>query len=80
MGPLILWGDFNARCGDVQAGGEVRMHCSVDPEKDHQGEALNDMMRSTSLCIVNGTKGKDAFTCVSSRGSSVVDYCIVPCM
>ena len=28
--------------------------------------------------IVNGTKGKDAFTCVSSRGSSVVDYCIVP--
>ena len=23
--------------------------------------------------------GKDAFTCVSSRGSSVVDCCIVPC-
>ena len=23
-------------------------------------------------------KGKDAFTCMSSRGSSVVDYCIVP--
>ena len=28
---------------------------------------------------MNGMKGKDAFTCVSSRGSSVVDYCMAPC-
>ena len=81
MGPLILCGGFNARCGDVQAGEEVTTSCSVDPVTNHQGarEALNDLVRSTGLCIVNGTKGKDAFTCVSSRGSSVVDYCIVPC-
>ena len=55
------------------------MRCTVDPGKNHQGEALNDLLRSTGLCIVNGMKGKDAFTCVSSRGSSVVDYCMVPC-
>ena len=53
--------------------------CTVDPGKNHQGEALNDLLRSTGLCIVNWTKGKDAFTCVSSIGSSVVGYFIVPC-
>ena len=29
------------------------------------------------MCIVYGRKGKDAFTCVSNKGSSVVDYCVV---
>jgi len=79
LGPLIFYGDSNARCGYVHAGGEVTTRCTVDPGKNRQEEALNDLVRSTGLCIVNGTKGKDAFTCVSSRGSSVVDYCIVPC-
>ncbi len=27
--------------------------------------------------VVNGRKGRDAFTCVSSRGCSVVEYCII---
>ena len=43
-----------------------------------QGEALIDFLTDTGLVIVNGRKGKDAFTCVSSRGRSVVDYCVVP--
>ena len=78
LGPLVVCGNFNARCGDVQdVGGEEAMRCTVDHEKNHQGEALNDLLRST-ICIVNGTKGKDAFTSVFSRGSSIVDYCIVP--
>ncbi len=34
---------------------------------------MNDLLRSTGVCVVNVTKGKDAFTCVSRRGSSVVD-------
>ena len=29
------------------------------------------------MTVVNRRKGKDAFTCVSGRGCSVVDYCIV---
>ena len=29
--------------------------------------------------VVNGRKGRDAFTCVSEKGCSVVDYCIVGC-
>ena len=29
------------------------------------------------MCVVSGRKGKDAFTCVSGRGCSVVDYRVV---
>ena len=58
LGPLIVCGDFNARCGDVQAGVVVTNCCTVDPGKNHQEEALNDLVRSTGLCIVNGIDGK----------------------
>lgn len=34
-------------------------------------------MRSTEICVVNEGKERDAFTCVSGRGGSVVDYCVV---
>ena len=27
--------------------------------------------------VVNGRKGRDAFTCISGKGSSVVDHCVV---
>ena len=29
------------------------------------------------MTVVNGRKGRDAFTCVSGRGCSEVYYCIV---
>ena len=45
----------------------------VDSVKNNQGEVLNDFLRSTGACIVNGRSGKDAFSCVASRGSLVVD-------
>ena len=50
----------------------------MDEVKNTQDEALIDFLKDTGLVIVNGRKGKDAFTCVSSRGRSVVDYCVAP--
>ena len=48
MGPVIICGDFNARCGNgVGEGGDVPPHMIVDSEKNHLGEALNDFLRST---------------------------------
>ena len=32
----------------------------------------------SGFCFVNGRKGRDDFTCISAKGASVVDYCIVP--
>ena len=34
-----------------------------------------NFLRSVNMGVVNGRKGKDAFTCVSGKGRSVVDYC-----
>ena len=31
------------------------------------------------MTVVNGRKGRDAFICVSEKGCSMVDYCIVGC-
>ena len=34
-------------------------------------------MKDLGLYFVNGRRGSDAFTCILSRGSSVVDYCMI---
>ena len=72
-GQVIVCGDFNARCGEL---------CDVDGEPSSvelvKGELLIDWMRSSGLVFVNGRQGRDHFTCISSRGRSVVDYCLVP--
>ena len=52
--------------------------CSVDLVKNSQGELLVDCMKSCGLVFVNGRQGLDQFTCISARGRSVVDYCLVP--
>ena len=49
----------------------------LDVVKNRQGEDLMDFLGNTGMRVVNGRGGKDGFTCVSGRGSSVVDYCIV---
>ena len=77
-GPMILCGDFNARCGrlDVECEG-MPSRKVIDEVKNSQGEEFVDFLRSVNMGVVNGRKGKDAFTCVSNRGRSVVDYCVV---
>ena len=43
------------------------------------GKALIDFLKCTNMCILNGRFGEgDAFTSVSNKGLSVVDYCLVP--
>ena len=46
--------------------------------KSGQGELLIDCMRNSGLLFVNGWHGRDHFTCISSRGRSVVGYCLGP--
>ena len=78
QGPLIICGDFNARCGELNTDRDgIPPRKVIDGVKNSQGEALVDFLRSTSMTEVNGRKGRDAFTCVSGKGCSVVDYCLV---
>jgi len=41
------------------------------------GKALIDFLKCTNMCILNGRFEGDAFTSVSTKGLSVVDYCLV---
>ena len=49
----------------------------IDEVKTERGEALVSFLRSSGLCLVNGRVGQDNFTCISGKGRSVVDYCMV---
>ena len=75
MGPLVIFGDFNARCGsaDDETSG-VPNRKVIDVVRNSQGEGFMDFLRGTEMCVVSGKKGKDAFTCVSGWFCSVVDY------
>ena len=79
---MVVCGDFKARCGNLKdhAGDMdwISDRISVDMVKNDQGELLVECLLSAGLCFVNGCKGRDEFTCISSRGCSVVDYCLVP--
>ena len=78
IGPLVICGDFNARLGEMEEEIDgIPRRKIIDRVKNCQGEGFVDFLRSTEMCVVNGRKGRDAFTCVSGRGGSVVDYCVV---
>ena len=80
-GRVIVCGDFNARCGGLEDLTEEMVLVRGDGKsviKNGQGELLIECMRCSGMCFVNGWKGADEFTCISSKGCSVVDYCLVP--
>ena len=71
LGSRVICGDFNARLGE--AGDEVDgipRRKIIDMVKNSQGDGFVDFLRSTDMCVVNGRKGRDAFTCVWKRGFS----------
>jgi hypothetical protein len=75
LGTVVLCGDFNARCSYLQEGTIPRT--TIKGTKNEQGEILVEFLMEAGLCLVNGRKGEDNFTCISSKGRSVVDFCIV---
>ena len=81
-GQVIVCGDFNARCGGLKDTGDldgrIEKRVVVDHVVNDQGELLVECLLNSGLCMVNGRKGNDEFTCISSKGPSVVDYCLVP--
>ena len=77
LSPLIICGDFTARCGDFDRNSEgLPVWNIIDVVKNSQGEAFVGFLRA-NMMVVNGGKGRDTFACVSGRGCAVVDYCIV---
>ena len=78
LGQVIICGDFNALCGELDMDIEgVPPQETTDSVKNSQGEVFADFVRGMNMVAVNGRKGRDAFTYISGRGSSVSDYCVV---
>ena len=59
QGPMILCGDFNARCGSLDADCEgLPSRKVIDVVKNSQGETFVDFLSSVNMAVVNGRKDK----------------------
>ena len=50
----------------------------LDHTYNGYGSLLADFLVHTNLCELNGRSGLDDFTCVSPKGASLEDYCVIP--
>ena len=79
---IFISGDLNARVGDlqdyVQFVDDIPARNVVDYTRNSHGQCLIDFLLESKLCIANGrVQGSDNFTCISTKGKSVVDYFLV---
>ncbi len=76
-------GDMNSRVGDMKdyipEVDEIASRVIVDNADNSHGKAFIDFLIETKMAIVNGRccTAADDFTCISHKGSSVVDYFVV---
>ena len=79
----VVCGDFNSRigkeCDFVPEIDDIPTRVIIDEVNNSDGTALCDFLLENKLAVVNGQicPLKDNFTCVSSKGKSVVDYFVV---
>lgn len=80
---FFICGDFNSRCanGDdfIRGVDMIPDRDVIDFRSNSFGDVLCDFLINANLCILNGRNTvMNDFTYVSTRGLSVVDYCLVP--
>ncbi|CAG2218028.1 unnamed protein product [Mytilus edulis] len=82
-GPFFICGDFNSRCGNesdyIEGVDNLCQRDVIDFKCNSYCNAFIDFLISVNCCILNGRNFvNNDYTCVSTKGCSVVDYCIVP--
>ena len=81
---IIVCGDFNSRIGELSDTilniDSLPPRVVLDKVVNHHGKSLIEFLQESKFCIMNGRvdKDKDAYTCCTARGMSVVDYYLVP--
>ncbi|CAC5415626.1 unnamed protein product [Mytilus coruscus] len=82
-GPFFICGDFNSRFGDendcIVGVDDLCPRDVVDFKYNSYGNTFIDFLISVNCCTLNGKNFvNNDFTYISTKGCSVVDYCIVP--
>ncbi|VDI17339.1 Hypothetical predicted protein [Mytilus galloprovincialis] len=82
-GPFFICGDFNSRCGNesdyIEGVDNLCQRNVIDFKCNSYCNAFIDFLISAYCCILNGRNFvNNDYTFVSTKGCSVVDYCIVP--
>ncbi|CAG2223305.1 unnamed protein product [Mytilus edulis] len=80
---FYLCRDFNSRCGDlndfVEGIDTLPERQVVDYKTNKYGSIFCEFLADINCCMLNGRNNShNDYTYVSTRGLSVVDYCIVP--
>ena len=81
---FILCGDLNSRIGSlhdyVENVDDIPPRIVIDNHVNQHGRCLVDFLHKSKMCIINGRLNptNNDYTSTSSRGTSVVDYIIVP--
>ena len=78
----FICGGFNGRCSDMEdyiAGVDILSDRNViDFKCNRYGELFIEFLINVNFCMLNGRNyDKNDFTCFTSQGQSVVDYCLV---
>ncbi len=78
---IFVVGDMNGRVGskiETYSEDNIRDRVVLDKQTNSQGHAFMDCIADLRFCILNGRFPHDNFTCISHKGTSVVDYIAVP--
>ena len=78
---FVICGDFNSRCGNeydyITGVDDVSVRSVLDFTRNSYYNTFIALLTSIICCILKGRVGNNNdCTCVSSKGQSVVDYCI----
>ncbi|CAC5421808.1 unnamed protein product [Mytilus coruscus] len=80
IGQMYIDGDFNSRCSEIsdfiEGVDDITPREVIDYNSNANRDSLIDILVDCNLCMLNGRKGKQDFTCISKRGKLVVDFII----
>ena len=79
---IFICYNFYSRCGDmvdfIEGIDDLGHRETIDFNVNQYGHLLIEFLLNSNMCILNGRNcNSNDFTCITSTGRSVVDFCLV---